>query len=299
MTTPDPDDPVVVLRELGFPPIGDVQRITSGWDTLTCRFSTADSRAHALRLHRSQPDFEQNAAAAAQEALAMRHARSAGLPVPEVEFLGAWNDRPALITAWSPGRTLLDLAGARPWSLPSIAAAFGRVQARLHATPPPSGLRARDAAWIEATIDHSALRGALLRIGRFDSFCHLDYHPINVLADRGRITAILDWSGTALTDRRADLAFTSVALRLVPLPPNRLRPAFQVARRVFHHYWRKGYEREAGTFPLDPVFLALGAWHYVRETELAVADGRGWVTLSELETLRTERDRALRAAALA
>lgn len=297
MQIPDVD-PAAVLGELGFPPVGEVRRITSGWDTLTCRLATADGRTHALRLHRPQADFEKNAEGAAQEALAMRHARAAGLPVPEVEFIGAWRDRPALITAWAPGRTLLDIAGSRPWRLPVVASDLGRAQARLHATPPPAGLRSRDAAWVRDTVDYPALREALLRSGRFDSFCHLDFHPINVLADGTGITAILDWSGTAVTDRRADLAFTSTALRLVPLPPSPLRPVFQVARRLFHHYWRKGYEREAGTFPLDPVFLALGAWQYARETELAVGEGRGWVTAAELATLQRQRDRALREAGL-
>lgn len=298
MDSPAEVDPVGVLRELGFSPVGTVRRITSGWDTLTCRFTTFDGRTHALRLHRAQPDVVRNAEAAAQEALAMRYARAAGLPVPEVEYLGAWHDRPVLITAWAPGKTLLDLAGARPGQLPAVASALGQAQARLHATPPPPGLRVRDATWVSETIDHAALRNALIRDSFFDTFCHLDFHPINVLAHNGRITAILDWAGTAITDRRADLAFTSTALRLIPLPPSPWRPAFQVARRVFHHYWRKGYEREAGVFPLDPLFLAFGAWHYTRETEMAVAEGRGWVTPPELETLRSQRDRALRAAGL-
>ncbi|MCA9830446.1 MAG: phosphotransferase [Dehalococcoidia bacterium] len=298
MMSPSDADPVVVLTDIGFPPSGDVHRITSGWDTLTCRFTTFDGRTHALRLHRAQPDIVRNAEAAAQEALAMRHARAAALPVPEVEYLGAWHGRPALITAWAPGRTLLDLAGSRPGQLPAVAAALGQAQARLHATPPPPGLRVRDTTWIRETIDHAALRDALIRDGRFDTFCHLDFHPINVLAHNGRITAILDWAGAAITDRRADLAFTSTALRLVPLPPSPWRPAFQVARRVFHHYWRKGYEREAGVFLLDPLSLAFGAWHYTRETEMAVAEGRGWVTPSELETLRAQRDQALHSAGL-
>ncbi|MGD9934312.1 MAG: phosphotransferase family protein [Dehalococcoidia bacterium] len=298
MGSPAEVDPVGVLRELGFSPVGAVHRITSGWDTLTCRFFTGDGRAHALRLHRAQPDFARNAESAAQEALAMRHARAAGLPVPEVEFLGAWRDRPALITAWAPGQTLLATAGSRPWRLPSVAMALGRAQARLHATPPPAGLRNRDAQWVRDVIDHHGLRDALLRTGSFDAFCHLDFHPLNVLAENGRVTAILDWSGTAITDRRADLAFTSTALLLVPLPPSPLRPAYQAARHLFHRYWRKGYEREAGAFPLDPVFLALGAWQYARETELAVSDGRGWVTPEERATLQHQRDRALREAAL-
>lgn len=299
MTAQTPEvDPAAVLGELGFAPVGEVLRITSGWDTLTCRFSTADGRAHALRLHRPQPDFERNAEGAAQEALAMRHARAAGLPVPEVEFLGAWNDRPALITEWAPGRTLFDIAGSRPWRLATVAAALGRAQARLHATPPPPGLRARDASWLRAEVDHPRLRDALLRTGRFDAFCHLDFHPLNVLAEHGKVTAILDWSGTGITDRRADLAFTSTALRLVPLPPSPLRAAYQAARRLFHDYWRRGYQREAGAFPLDPVFTAFGAWQYARETGMAVAEGRGWVTPAELATLQRQRDRALREAGL-
>lgn len=282
-------DPVAVLTALGFAPAGEVERITTGWDTLTCRFTTADGRAHALRLHRSQPDAAANAAAAAHEALAMRSARAAGIPVPEVEFLGSWEDRPALVTAWVEGETLLHIAGASPRGLPAVATAMGREHARLHAVP----------AWIRDQVAHPGLRDALLREGRFDTFCHLDLHPINVIAAGGRIAGILDWSFSAVCDRRADVAFTSTALRLVPLPPSPWRPAFQVARRVFHHYWRKGYEREAGAVPLEPLFLAFGAWHYVRETERAVADGRGWVTPAQLETLRNQRDEAFTEAGLA
>jgi hypothetical protein len=69
---------------------------------------------------------------------------------------------------------------------------------------------------------HSARAAALLTWARSldtdvlpgDDLVHVDYHPGNVLVDRGRISGIVDWDGAGRGDRRFDLVTLRYDLEL-------------------------------------------------------------------------------------
>ena len=290
-------DPGAVLGALGIQPAGPCDSISGGWDTHIWKFPTTDGRFHALRLYREADERSQ--AGLAFEVAAMAAVRKAGLPVPEVQAHGVFEGRPALVMEWVDGETLLELPSRRPWLMPVIAREMGRTQARLHRVPPPEALPRIDPPWIERNIAHRGLSDALIEQGRFDTFCHLDYHPLNLVGRDRRIVGILDWTNAAVCDRRADLAFTHTALREVPLPPGRMAPLWERLRRLFYRFWRQGYAAEAGSIPLDPLWVALGIYRYYSEVERAVSEGRGWVDESGLAKLKRVRDLRLEAAGLA
>ena len=73
-------------------------------------------------------------------------------------------------------------------------------------------------------------------------WCHLDFHPFNILIEDGRITGIVDWSNARTADPREDLAWTSVVLALGPA----LLPHFADSIESFITAWRAGY---AGLLP--------------------------------------------------
>ena len=256
-------DPIAAIRSVGWPEPSRVERVTGGWDTLLWRFPGPDGRPKALRLYRLDETFGHPQKRAQREEAALRLAAQSGLPVPPIEAVGSLNDAPFFILGWMPGRTLVAEAQRRPWQAKRLGFAFGRLQARLHGIDAVS-LEPGDEELLERVIDGTELLAAAKRELTYDSFCHLDFHPLNVLAERGRISALLDFSGASRADRRLDLGMTSAALTAAPAPLGPLRLLIELLRRRFTRSWRAGYEAEAGHWPLTPLFEAIGAAIYAR-----------------------------------
>jgi aminoglycoside phosphotransferase (APT) family kinase protein len=290
---PDPED---VLAAFGWAGGHSFRRLAQGWDNLIWRFETPDGRAHTLRLYR---DGVHRAAAAANETAALRFAAAQGLPAPALEAAGEFEGRPALILSWAEGKTLADLAKARPWRIGAIGRAMGRLQARVHATPlPPEGFPRTGREWIERAVPQPALREAVAAAARLDTFCHLDFHPLNVVGAGTRPTAILDWINAAVSDARIDLAYTKATLVVSPPMPGDPPLVLRAARRLLARAWERGYAEAAGSFPLDPLFEAFGVARMAVQVDQAVAEGRGWATPAGAAAVHEVLTRKLRAAGI-
>lgn len=289
-------EPSLILKSLGWRAASTPQPLSGGWDNHLWRFSTSDGKQHVLRVYR---DGSSPAAARADnEAAAMACARAAGLPVPLNEATAELNGVPVFVQQWVEGSTLLDAIKRRPWVLRSLARQFGILQARLHAVPPAASIRRIAVAGIRSNLADEELSAALERESQIDTFCHLDYHPLNVLAKGGTLVALLDWTNAGVTDRRADLAFTEAALLRVPMPPGPFNVLLRKARRWLHQGWRAGYLSEAGDFPLTPLFQAAAVSGYLSDLEIAVKEGRGWATPADAMSLRAEKASLLKRAGL-
>jgi aminoglycoside phosphotransferase (APT) family kinase protein len=289
----NPPDPAAFLAAAGWPAPVAVTRITGGWDTLMWRVVTPAGAAHALRIYRPGPG--RDTAAAQREAAALRAAAEAGLPAPAVEMVGEHEGVSFMLQNWLPGRPLVERVERTPWRLWTLGEQFGRLHARLHAVPPPDAIRPRTPTSWTRRIRDERLAEAVRDRAVSDTFCHFDFHPLNVLAERGRITALLDFVNATVADRRADLGVTQSQLLVAPLPPDARNPVMQLARRGFAAAWRRGYARRAGGFPLTPLFEAWGAAYYLVGLEDAVRDRRGWATPTDVATVKryiAERSRA-------
>lgn len=119
-----------------------------------------------------------------------------------------------------------------------------------------------------------------------DQLIHLDYHPINVLTDGRRITAVLDWSTAAAGDRRIDLARTSALLEAGPIPPSRLKPIASIGRSLFCRAWRTGYARASGPCADLAAFQVWAGETFVRDLESRVGESQVWATPRDLESAR-------------
>jgi aminoglycoside phosphotransferase (APT) family kinase protein len=268
-------DPRAVLRSLGYDEVESLARVLGGWETSLWRFVTPDGERHALRVH---PGPE-HALGARNEEAALRACAAAGVPAPAVEATGQWEGRPLLVLSWCPGRTCLAAMLRRPWSMWRLGLSLGRQQARIHRVPPPSIL-------LEGAPEYWLARGALqcpevfARVRRMAlstaSLIHLDYHPLNVLMDRGRITGILDWSNAAAGDPRADFARTATLLLTASAPPGPARLLIGAARRLFYLAWRRGYVSEAGPLgDLAPLMAWAGATR-LQDLEYARTRPQSW-----------------------
>jgi aminoglycoside phosphotransferase (APT) family kinase protein len=130
--TARPDlDPQAILATLGY---GDgvraISPVAGGFDTAIWRIERPEA-TYALRVFRPQ-----QARACAREATVLG-ATLPGVPVPRLQAVGTWRERPAMLIDWCPGQMLVKAFGATPARLPALAAEFGRVQARIHAAPVP------------------------------------------------------------------------------------------------------------------------------------------------------------------
>ncbi|HVB09814.1 MAG TPA: phosphotransferase, partial [Bacillota bacterium] len=81
---------------------------------------------------------------------------------------------------------------------------------------------------------------------------HGDYHPLNVLTDGERITAVLDWTNAAAGDPRTDVARTLSILRLEGRVPGRFPLELRRVLAPFERAWLAGY---GGDLP-DAIFRA-------------------------------------------
>ena len=196
-----------------------------------------------------------------------------GYPVPRV--LTACADRAPLgagflVMERAPGRPLLDDRAL------GVSATLADAQARLHALDPGPLLRALDdegrasgggfdrgVVGYEgylAALDRRIRRAQLIGLapglrwlrdhrpaGGPRVICHGDFHPQNLLAERGRVTAVLDWPNTLVAEPECDVAATLVILKLTPtevLPvPAALRPLVALLRPIMTRRYLARYRR--------------------------------------------------------
>lgn len=276
-------DPLAVLAALGPDAIGTPTPVSGGWDTSIWRFQSSDGAWHALRLLRAE-----QSATVRRELLAMQ-AAVGGVPIAEVQASGVWQGRPAMVLRWDDGEPLVRAMQRRPWRIARLGAAFARTQLQIHRIAAPVALRdgAPDSWLRDGEVSEPALIERLRALPvAVDTLVHLDYHPLNVLASDGRITAVIDWTNGAAGDRRADIARTASLTLLAPLSPGPLRPVQEIARRVFVRAWWRTYRAESGPLPHLAPFMAWAGAKFLRDTEQKLGNPGVWATAADLEPMR-------------
>jgi aminoglycoside phosphotransferase (APT) family kinase protein len=121
-----------------------------------------------------------------REALVMRHARSAGYPVPRVVDVTA----DALVLERMDGPTMLDVVILKPWLLRRHARTLARLHEQLHELDAPAGLSSA---------------------GPGDRLIHFDLHPANVILSRGG-PVVIDWTNAQRGEPALDVAMTWVIM---------------------------------------------------------------------------------------
>lgn len=124
--------PLEILHALGIDGESAITPVTGGFDMAMWKVEH-EGRVYALRVLRAgaHGDCE-------RERVVMAAVLAAGLPVPEVSAAGVWQERPALLISWLPGRTVADELRAHPWLVWRLGRIFGRMQAEIHAVAAPN-----------------------------------------------------------------------------------------------------------------------------------------------------------------
>ncbi len=101
---------------------------------------------------------------------------------------------------------------------------------------------------------------------------HLDYHPLNVMVERGNVSGVLDWANARPGDPRADVARTYTILVVEPHAPH--EPFwYRLVRRILARAWLNGYQEIAGELDNTSVFFAWAGT--IMPADLAC----GWIIL--------------------
>jgi aminoglycoside phosphotransferase (APT) family kinase protein len=125
--------------------------------------------------------------------------------------------------------------------------------------------------------DEHRLHAALQHVAHpTPKLLHLDYHPLNVLTDGTRITAVLDWANARAGDTRADVARTYTILMVEPYTPGRQPHAVTLVRRLLTWSWRRGYEQAGGVVTEMAWFYAWAGAVMVRDLAPRVSDPESW-----------------------
>lgn len=183
-----------------------------------------------------------------QEARMTRAVYAAGLPVPVVLDVIEKDGRRGIVFEQITGPSMLADFSARPWHLIRSAHLLAELHAAMHAReipdlPPLRGnlaYRIEHTALAEAT--KSTALGTLAQLPDGQAICHGDFHPDNVLlSPRGLV--IIDWMTVNGGHPLADVARTSLILRIASPPPGPARNLFALVRDLYHTQYLKRYQQ--------------------------------------------------------
>lgn len=271
--------PLDVLAALGFDGAERITPVTGGEDTLIWRVERG-GESFALRVFRAD-----QVEPAMREARAMR-AAAAVIPVPLIIAQGTWQGRPAVLLEWCRGWPLMDILVAHPDRVGVLGREVGRLQAQIHTLPPVEPDTVPVVLGYLRRVDPALAERLEAALSNERRLLHLDFHPMNVLADGERITAVIDWVNTLSGDPRLDAARTVTILRLTPLPPQARALVTPQFRRQLERAWRQGYEAAGGMLTEMPIFYAAAGVFMLNELMPRAANPTHWLQPEQLEPVR-------------
>jgi aminoglycoside phosphotransferase (APT) family kinase protein len=79
------------------------------------------------------------------------------------------------------------------------------------------------------------------------AICHGDFHPLNILAEQGRVTGIIDWSNVVIASPEMDVGSAIATISTVPfdVPPLLSIPVRGIVRLILWRYYRAYCRRRA------------------------------------------------------
>jgi aminoglycoside phosphotransferase (APT) family kinase protein len=268
-------DPAALLATTDVRDVGDIEPVLVGWGGASVWRVESAEGPYALRVFPAGRADDRD-----RELTFVRVAFEHGLPVPWRRASGAWEERPWALVQWLPGDMVADVVQRRIWMAGRLGHALGNMQAQLHQVlrPVDGGPAARDWRTWAGPVDDRLLAALEATQPRHDVLIHLDYHPLNVLTERGEISAILDWENARFGDPRADLARTYTVLRFVPVLFANAPFGFERALRRLARSWWAGYHELAGP---TRDFAPYVAWAWVMlHADMSPKLGRDGVNLT-------------------
>ncbi len=203
-------------------------------------------------LPRAYAESEARVAGAVYEAL-----RGAGTPllVPAVGSVVTVGDRYGLVYEQVEGQSLSNFVlETRPHPIVACARRLAELHAAIHAVSAAGALMALPAQRerLRRAIHgagglsdplRKAARQALASLSDDEPrLCHGDFHPANVLLTNSGKAIVIDWHDATRGNSLADVARTSLLLRVGTAPPSVLTDSeYETARQAFHEAYIERY----------------------------------------------------------
>ena len=227
-----------ILAALGLPPDAAVEPAFGGASGAAWQVRTRTDR---FVLRRSSSELVEGRLAA------MAAARDAGLPAPTLHRRASLGGEEAVLLEWLPGTRLLDVVARSPADAAHWGTRMGQLQRRLHEVAgPPEAIAVAEDPHRPFSAGRDT-RG----IPAGDRLLHLDWHPLNLLADEtsGELCGIVDWDNARSGDPLLDLARTHSILTLEPSLAQ-LPTGARAALAPLLEGWTDGYGPEARSIPV-------------------------------------------------
>ena len=245
-----------ILVEVGINSYISYHEIYGGKDSKVYKVDVKPGETYALRLlpFKKHDQF-------INERIMIEIAIDNRVPVPEVYKIVTYENYSVMLMEWGAGQTVFEELKRNPKNAIRLGYEFGNVQALINSISLPS-LEGRSQSWISPTTDEKRILNRIPRNSLKSNLIHLDYHPLNVLTDGEKITAVIDWANSTIGDYRYDISRTLSILQLAGIKHFQDNPQVIVK---FEEGWRKGHEEVLGR-PLESIeyFSLFNAWSGLR-----------------------------------
>lgn len=238
------------------------EQVNGGFDSSVWKVETATYQQLALRIVTADryEDF-------LIEKDIIDFAASQRIPVPTVRTVKIVDGWAVMVSNWVSGLPVLEELISNPDQAFSIGEEFGRVQARIHGLETDT-LKPIPGNWLkpETVKEKYALEKINnLTGGDTNRLLHLDYHPLNVMVEKGKITAVLDWVNASCGDPRLDVARTYSILRFEQIRQTSPFEALKPTLQEFEKGWLKGYIEIAGELKSIELFHQWAGMRHARD----------------------------------
>ncbi len=172
----------------------------------------------------------------------------AGLPAPAVEGIVEVEGRFGIVFERVDGPSMLQVMRSKPWRIGQLGRTLAELHAAIHSCEMPElpSLREGLASDIRERVElpEETKEAVLRHLGQLpdgNTICHVDFHPDNILmSSHGPV--VIDWANPRRGDLLADVAASSLLLRLAPLPQFMAgRWLIDMFRDWFHSAYLKQY----------------------------------------------------------
>jgi aminoglycoside phosphotransferase (APT) family kinase protein len=212
-----------ILSNLDLTDVVSYREITSGADSSVWKVAAENKAAYALRIlpkHRHHQFM--------QELNFINLAISRGIPVPKVHSVKICGEWSVMLMQWAVGKTIMEELEDHPQRALQLGMEYGKVQARIHAIS--NSVLDETNNWLTPGTEEelNLYRRAAASVDfKQNALLHLDYHPLNVLTDGHKVTAVIDWTNAAHGDPRFDIARTMSILELETAHFEEISPAIE------------------------------------------------------------------------
>jgi aminoglycoside phosphotransferase (APT) family kinase protein len=203
--------------------------------------------------------------------------QQSGVPAPIAFEQIEVESRPGIVYERVEGHTMLRELSAHPERLHEMAQWMADLHAHIHQLKAEGLPRARDRfAWtLQQAPLHDAQKAAIAQhvagLADDDKVCHGDFHPDNIVLTPAGLR-VIDWNNATAGHPLADVAWTSLILRMGAAPPGseaEIAPLIQ-ARLAFHEAYlarRLGAHRDELSAWMLPIMVARLADNIPEERE--------------------------------